>query len=161
MRISPYGALHGMKSDDAVEDVYEALAREMSAIGLVHLHLVDLSSMGKPEVKPSVRRKVRDAFRGTLILSGGYDRDRAEGDLVEKKADLVAFGRPFLANPRLVTRLRERRPLAAADPETFYTPGVRGLYRLSRGPELSHGLSLRDFCPLARTLFVLATNRPR
>jgi N-ethylmaleimide reductase len=126
MRVSPYGALHGMKTDDAVEEVFETLARALSAIGLVYLHVVDLSTMGGPEVKPSVKRKLREAFRGTLILSGGYDRDRAEADLVESKGDLVAFGRPFLANPRLVTRMRQRKPLAAPDASTFYTPGEAG-----------------------------------
>jgi N-ethylmaleimide reductase len=126
MRVSPYGELHGMKPDETVEEVYESLAREMSAIGLVYLHVVDLSSMGGPEVKPSVKRRLREAFRGTLILSGGYDRDRAEADLAEKKGDLVAFGRPFIGNPRLVTRLRERQALAPPDPTTFYTPGEKG-----------------------------------
>jgi len=126
IRLSPYGAFNSMGSDDAVEDVFESLARELSAIGLVYLHLVDHAAMGAPEVKPSIKRKLREAFRGALILSGGYDRDRAEADLVEKRGDLVAFGRPFLANPRLVTLLRERKELKAPDFSTFYTPGEKG-----------------------------------
>ena len=126
IRVSPYGTFNGMKTDDAVEDVFETLARELSAIGLVYLHVVDHSAMGGPEVKPSLKRKLREAFRGTYILSGGYDRDRAEADLTENKGDLVAFGRPFISNPRLVTRLRERTPLTAPDFSTFYTPGEKG-----------------------------------
>jgi N-ethylmaleimide reductase len=126
IRVSPYGAFNRMTTDPDHEDVFESLARELSAIGLVYLHVVDHSAMGAPEVKPSIKRKLREAFRGTLILSGGYDRDRAEVDLREKRADLVAFGRPFIANPRLVTKLRDRKPLAQPDFSTFYTPGEKG-----------------------------------
>ena len=126
IRLSPYGAFNAMVSDDAIEQVYEALARELSALGLVYMHIVDHSSMGAPEVKPSVKRKVREAFKGTMILSGGYDRARAEADLTEKRGDLIAFGRPFIANPRLVTRMRNETPLAAPDFSTFYTPGEKG-----------------------------------
>jgi len=61
-----------------------------------------------------------------LILSGGYDRDRAEGELVEGRADLVAFGRPFIANPDLVHRLETGAELAQPDFSTFYTPGEKG-----------------------------------
>jgi N-ethylmaleimide reductase len=90
------------------------------------MHLVDHRSMGAPEVKPSVKRKIREAFRGTIILSGGYDLPRANADLAEGRGDLVAFGRSFLANPRLVTRLRDGAPLTAPDYTTFYTPGEKG-----------------------------------
>ncbi|MEI7879296.1 MAG: alkene reductase, partial [bacterium] len=60
------------------------------------------------------------------ILSGGYDRDRAESDLQSGAADLIAFGRPFIANPNLVARLRDGIPLATPDMTTFYTPGSKG-----------------------------------
>ena len=82
--------------------------------------------MGAPPVPPSIKQKLRAAFKGTLILSGGYDRARAEADLVEGRGDLVAFGRPFVANPRLVTRLRDGTELAQPDHTTLYTPGPKG-----------------------------------
>jgi N-ethylmaleimide reductase len=126
VRVSPYGAFNGMTTDPEHEEVFAALAGELSGLGLVYLHVVDHSSMGAPEVKPSIKRKLREAFRGTLILSGGYDRGRAEADLQEKRADLIAFGRPFIANPRLVSRLRDGKELAAPDFATFYTPGEKG-----------------------------------
>jgi len=126
IRVSPYGAFNKMVSDAAIEDVYEQLAKELSAIGLVYIHVVDHSSMGAPEVKPSVKRKIRDGFKGAYILSGGYDAARAAADLTEKKGDLVAFGRPFLANPDLVTKLKDGKPLTAPDFATFYTPGPKG-----------------------------------
>lgn len=126
IRVSPYGAFNRMTTDPDHEEVFESLAREVSALGLVYVHVVDHSSMGAPEVKPSVKQKIRAAFKGTLILSGGYDRDRAEADLREGKGELVAFGRPFIANPRLVSKLRARSPLANPDFSTFYTPGEKG-----------------------------------
>jgi N-ethylmaleimide reductase len=126
IRVSPYGAFNSMTTDPEHEEVFESLARELSALGLLYMHIVDHSSMGAPEVKASVKRKIRESFKGTVILSGGYDRDRAEADLREKRGDLIAFGRPFLANPRLVTKLRERKPLAQPDFSTFYTPGEKG-----------------------------------
>jgi N-ethylmaleimide reductase len=126
IRVSPYGVFNGMRPDDAIEDVYVALAKELSKIGLLYVHVVDHSSMGAPEVKPSVKRKLRESFAGTLILSGGYDRARAEADLAEGRADLIAFGRPFLSNPRLVTKLETGAPLTPPDFATFYTPGEKG-----------------------------------
>jgi N-ethylmaleimide reductase len=126
IRVSPYGAFNSMVTDAAMPEVFETLARELSALKLVYLHLVDHSAMGAPAVPPEIKRKLREAFKGALILSGGYDRDRAEADLREQRCDLVAFGRPFISNPRLVTRLRERAELRAPDSATFYTPGEKG-----------------------------------
>ncbi len=126
MRVSPYGAFNDMVADAQVEDVYELLAQEVNNIGIAYMHIVDHSSMGAPEVKPSVKVKIRQAFKHTLILSGGYDRQRAEVDLIEKKCDLVAFGRPFISNPRLVSKLKSGTPLLPPDANTFYTPGPAG-----------------------------------
>jgi len=126
IRLSPFGAFNAMAPDGAPEELYELLARELSKLGLVYIHLVDHSSMGAPPVPPTVKLKIRAAFTGKLILSGGYDRARAEHDLSENLGDLIAFGRPFLANPKLVTRLRENQPLRAPDFATFYTPGEKG-----------------------------------
>jgi N-ethylmaleimide reductase len=61
-----------------------------------------------------------------LILSGGYDAARAEADLLAGKADLIAVGRPFLANPDLVERWRKDAPVNEPDMSTFYTPGPKG-----------------------------------
>ena len=115
-----------MGIDPTMEDTFERLASDLDRIGLVYIHLVDHSSMGAPEVKPSIKRKLRAAFHGTLILSGGYDRARAEADLVAQHGDLIAFGRPFIANPKLVTKLRNGSVLLPADPATFYSPGEKG-----------------------------------
>ncbi len=69
---------------------------------------------------------IRAAFDGPLILNGGYDRDRAQAAIASGAGDAVAFGIPFIANPELVDRFRHGLPLAAPDPDTFYTPGAAG-----------------------------------
>lgn len=126
LRVSPYGAFNDMAIDPQIEDTFEVLATEMNKIGIAYMHIVDHSSMGTPKVEASIKNKIRKAFSGTLILSGGYDRQRAEADLQEKKGDLIAFGRSFISNPRLVTKLKNGAPLVPADSNTFYTPGPAG-----------------------------------
>lgn len=126
MRISPYGAFNGMNTDSEHEALFGLLATELSNLGLEYLHIVDHSSMGAPEVKPSIKILIRKNFKHTLILSGGYNKDRAEMDLVEGKGDLIAFGRPFISNPNLVSKLKNNLPLIEADSNTFYTPGEKG-----------------------------------
>ncbi len=126
IRLSPFGVFNDMKPDETTEHQYALLARELKKIGLVYLHIVDHSSMGAPAVPQSVKDALREAFGPTVILSGGYDADRAEADLEAGKGELVAFGRPFIANPDLVQRLATGAPLAAPDPQTFYTPGEEG-----------------------------------
>lgn len=69
---------------------------------------------------------MRRLFRGSLILSGGYDPLRAEQELVAGKGDLFAVGRAFLANPDLPARWRSNAPLNEPDFSTFYTPGAKG-----------------------------------
>jgi N-ethylmaleimide reductase len=126
IRLSPYGAFNGTGAFPEVEPQYLSLARELSSIGLLYVHLVDHSSMGAPPVPAEFKIKLRNAFTGLFIAAGGFDRASAESALVEKRADLVAFGRPFLANPDLVERMRAGAPLNTPDMATFYTPGPKG-----------------------------------
>jgi N-ethylmaleimide reductase len=126
IRLSPYGAFNDMVAYDGIEDAYASLAAQLSDLGLIYIHLVDHSAQGAPTVPDSVKARIRSAFKGTLILSGGYDAATAEADIAAGKADLVAFGRPFISNPTLVAKLAAGTALRAADPSTFYTPGEAG-----------------------------------
>ena len=126
MRISPYGVSNGMTPDAEMDALYERLTAELNSIGLVYIHIVDHSSMGAPEVSPALKAKIRTAFKGKYILSGGYDLNRANADLDLQRGDLVAFGRPFISNPDLVEKLRNNSPLTSPDFSTFYTPGEKG-----------------------------------
>jgi len=126
LRISPYGVFNGMVPDAEMDALYVRLVQELNDIDPVYIHVVDHSSMGAPEVSPRLKTRIRETFRGRYILSGGYDAARAEADLRAGKGDLVAFGRPFIANPDLVQKLGTGAPLKAPDPDRFYTPGPEG-----------------------------------
>lgn len=126
IRLSPYGVFNGSTPDAHTDDVYLLLVERLNALGLSYVHIVDHSSMGAPPVSPQLKAKLRAAFKGTYILSGGYDAARAKADLDEERGDLVAFGRPFISNPNLVEKLTAGAPLQAPDPSTFYTPGEKG-----------------------------------
>lgn len=126
IRLSPYGASGGMQADEHTDALYTRLAEELSRRKLLYVHLVDSSSMGGVKPKPELVAAIRRVFHGTLILSGGYDKARAEADLREGRGDLIAFGRPFLANPNLPDKLRRDAPLRVADRATFFSPDEKG-----------------------------------
>ena len=71
-------------------------------------------------------QELRRRFGGTYIANNGYDRARAMAAIEQGTADLIAFGKPFISNPDLVTRLRRDLPLAAPDSTTFYGGDERG-----------------------------------
>jgi N-ethylmaleimide reductase len=76
--------------------------------------------MGAPAVPQSIKNTFRKEFKGVLILSGGYDATRAENNLEARKADLIAVGRPLLANPDLVERWKTGAPLNPPDMSTVH-----------------------------------------
>jgi N-ethylmaleimide reductase len=131
IRLSPYGVFNDMSGDYAgIAEQYTVLAAGLGRLNLAYLHLVDHSAIGAPKPAPetvsAMCREFRSAGGGAIILSGGYDRERANSDITSGAADLVAFGRPFIANPDLVSRLKSGAPLAVPDQATLYTPGPRG-----------------------------------
>jgi N-ethylmaleimide reductase len=135
IRVSPYGVFNDMGAFDGIDETYSYLVEQLSDLGLVYLHTVDHSAMGAPEVPESIQATLRKAFKGTFIRSGGLDSERAEALLNEGKADLVAFGRPFISNPDLVTRMQEGVELSDPDPNTFYTPGEKGYTDYARAQQ--------------------------
>jgi N-ethylmaleimide reductase len=126
IRLSPYGAFNSTGHFPEQDEQYLALASELSALGLLYLHVLDHSAMGAPAVPAELKAELRSRFEGLFILAGGFDRESAETALRERRADLIAFGRPFLANPDLVARLSANAPLNAPDMATFYVPGAKG-----------------------------------
>lgn len=126
IRLSPYGVFNNTGAFPDVEAQYLALTTQLSELGLQYIHLLDHSAMGAPPVPPELKSQLRNAFRGTFILAGGFDRTSAEAALQSGQADLIAFARSFLANPDLVERMRTNAALNAVDMTTFYTPGREG-----------------------------------
>lgn len=131
IRLSPYGVFNDMRGTyEGIAGQYTQLAADLGTLGLAYLHMVDHSAMGAPKPDQSVVGAICTVFRDSggraIILSGGYDRERAEEDLQSGSADLVAFGRPFIANPDLVERLSNGASLAVPDQNTFYTADAKG-----------------------------------
>jgi N-ethylmaleimide reductase len=82
--------------------------------------------MGMPPVPNELMTQLRDRFDGPFILAGGFDWASADAVLGDDRADLIAFARPFVANPDLVERMRAGAELNAPDMSIFYTPDAKG-----------------------------------
>ena len=126
MRLSPFGNFNGTGEFPEVKAQYLALVKVLSDTGLLYLHVLDHSAMGSPAVPAEFKQALRTAFHGPFILAGGFDESSAEAALDQNHADLIAFGRAFLANPDLVERMQKNAALNAPDMDTFYTPGAKG-----------------------------------
>ena len=126
IRLSPAGVFNATGSYPGMEDQFVALVQELSALKLLYLHVLDHSAMGTPPVPAELKANLRRHFEGPFILAGGFDQASAEKALADGKADLIAFGRQFLANPDLVARMQTNSALNEPDMSTFYTPGPKG-----------------------------------
>jgi N-ethylmaleimide reductase len=131
LRLSPLGKMNDI-SDDDPETTFGTIAERLSDYGFAYLHIVNpaVEQMQKGE-QPDARALrmvdlIRRNYKGTLIVAGGFDRDSATQWLREGRADLIAFGRKFIANPDLPERLRSSAPLNADDPTTYYGGGAKG-----------------------------------
>lgn len=126
IRLSPYGVYNDMVIFEGLEETYEYLAAELAPFNLAYIHLVDHSSQGAPAVPDAIKNKIKAAFGGTMIASGGLTKETAEAILQSGRAELTAFGQSFLANPDLVYRFKHNLDLNSPDYNTFFTPGEPG-----------------------------------
>ena len=127
IRLSPYGVASDMPHYPEIDATYKYLTEQLNKTGIVYIHIVDHSAMGAPVVPKELKGMIRNIFRQSIILSGGYDPDKADADIKSGLGDLVAFGRTFINNPDLVERLKNGRPLSTdLHFDLFYTPGGKG-----------------------------------
>ena len=122
IRLSPFGTVNDQSAygEEEVIRAYTYLAEEMDKMGIAYLHF-----SVSPAAPQRVYQLMREAFGGTIIQSNGLTPETAR-EALEGYADLVAFGRSFLATPDLVERIRHGAPFNALDPNTLYTPGAHG-----------------------------------
>ena len=128
VRLSPGGTFNDIHDDDPAETFHYA-AKALDDFGLAYLHVVETSQVTPPQGLDHVGGPTalsRSAFSGTIITNGEYTRETAEQALQEGRADLVAFGRPFIANPDLPERFERNAPLNEGDHDTFYGGDERG-----------------------------------
>ncbi|MGV3680768.1 MAG: alkene reductase [Acidovorax sp.] len=125
MRLAPFITQRGMDCPEIIPTILH-LARQLDATGLAYLHLVEADWADAPQIPETFRTALRQAYQGRVIVAGGYDAARASQVLSDGFADLVAFGRPFIANPDLPRRLAEGLPLAAFDAKALFGGDARG-----------------------------------
>lgn len=124
VRLGPSGSWGDMSDSDPV-GLFSYVAAELAKLDPAYLHLIEPRIAGNVEDEsrnpdPVAARTIRKHYAGTIIAAGGFKRDSAEAVLVDGDADLVAFGRDFIANPDLPERLRRNLPLNAYDRPTFF-----------------------------------------
>jgi N-ethylmaleimide reductase len=125
--ISPYGVSNDLPNYSEIVDTYEYLAEKLNSMGILYIHLLDHISTGAPALPLEIKKVIRKEFENTLIFSGGYTKERAENELESGFANLIAFGRPFINNPDLVSRFNNGWQLSKyLDTSTFYSHGEKG-----------------------------------
>lgn len=126
VRLSPLGKFNDMGDSDPL-GTYTAQIEAMNPCNLAFLHMVETfpGTETTPE-EQAILDKLKATFNGKLIINGGFDKASAEGYLNEGKADVIAFGRPFISNPDLVARYAADAPLNELDGEKIYGGDHRG-----------------------------------
>jgi N-ethylmaleimide reductase len=131
VRLSPMGKLNNIH-DDNPEATFGYIAERLSDYGFAYLHIVNpaleqMQAGKEPDPRAfNMVKLIRKKYQGTLIIAGGFQADSAARWLREGLADLIAFGRKFIANPDLPERIRSGGPFNTDDPTTYYGGGEKG-----------------------------------
>ena len=125
VRLAPLTTLNGTV-DDNPEETYLAIASMLNSFKIGYMHIAEADWDDAPQMPISFKQSIRGAFNGILIYAGKYDKARAESALSEGWADMIGFGRPFVANPDLPHRLANDLPLNEHKPDTLFGGDERG-----------------------------------
>lgn len=131
VRLSPWGRFNGMSDSDPAP-LYRHVATELGRRELAYLHVVEPRADQNSDVNaldpnaPDAAEHVKQAFGGKVISAGGYVRETAEAAIAAGRADAIAFGRLFIANPDLPERFRRGAPLNRYHRPTFYGGAAEG-----------------------------------
>ena len=131
IRLSPVTPANDAHDADP-QPLFDYLVRELASLNLAYIHIIE-GATGGPRLlddRPFDYAALKAAYReaggkGAWMVNNGYDKTLAEKAVAEG-ADLVAFGRPYIANPDLVERLRQGAALNTPDKATFYGGGEKG-----------------------------------
>lgn len=124
VRISPQNAANDMADSDP-QALFNHVAERLSGKGIAYLHVIEGDTAGAkaPDFDYMALNRL---FGGAVIANNGFDAPRAMAAVAEGQADMIAFGKPFIANPDLPVRLLLAAPLATARQDTFYGGGEEG-----------------------------------
>ena len=126
LRLSPVTPANDAALDSDPQALFEHALRQLAPLDLAYVHVVEGATGGPRDIAPFDYAALRRQFNGAWMVNNGYDRAMALSAVASGRADLVAFGKPFIANPDLGRRLREDRPLNEPDRMTFYGGGAAG-----------------------------------
>jgi N-ethylmaleimide reductase len=124
LRISPQNTFNDI-DDSNPRALFDYVSASLSGKGLAYLHVVEGDLTGKP-ASPFDYARLKNLFGGPYIANNGYDKARADAAIAQQKVDAVAFGKPFIANPDLVTRFLLDAPLSQVDQATLYGGAEKG-----------------------------------
>lgn len=125
VRLAPLTTLQGA-IDDTPQATYLAAAKVLDEIGVAYIHIAESDWDDAPEMPAAFKEALRLIYRGTMIYSGKYTAERAEKALQNGWADLIGFGRPFVANPDLPARLQLGLALNQLDASRLFGGGAAG-----------------------------------
>lgn len=126
LRLSPVTPANGI-SDSNPQPLFNYVLDELEKRHPVYIHVIEGATQGPRDVAPDFSfEALRKRYGGAWMVNNGYDLALARETVAAGRADLVAFGRPFIANPDLVERLRRDAPLNELDRATLYGGGARG-----------------------------------
>ena len=125
IRISPVTPANDA-SDSNPQPLFDYIVDQLNALKLVYIHVVEGATGGPRDVAPFDYGSLRKRFKGGYIANNGYDFELATKVLAAGEADLIAFGKLYIANPDLAERLKKGAPLNKPDKATFYGGGAEG-----------------------------------
>lgn len=126
VRLAPLTSLNGTVDATPIE-TYTAAAALLNTHKVAYLHIAEVDWDDAPDTPVSFKRDLREAYHGVLIFAGRYNAEKAEQALADGLADMIGFGRPFVANPDLPNRMKNGYPLADHVPETLFGGAEKGL----------------------------------
>ncbi len=126
IRLSPFAHINDLPPYEEEAATYTYLIDALQKLDILYIHLSALITNGQSSIPNSFLEDVRKQFNNLIILAGGHTAASAEALLQQDLVDLVAFGKPFIANPDLVERFRHNAELAIPNAETFYQGGDSG-----------------------------------
>jgi N-ethylmaleimide reductase len=110
--------------------LFDYVANELNRLDLAYLHILEPrisgSELANDEIGPIATQRLRRLYQGTIISTGGYEPASAAAAVADGTADLVAFGRHFVSNPDLASRIAHGQSLTPYDRSTFYTFDAQG-----------------------------------
>lgn len=125
VRLSPLTTLAG-SIDETPQATYLAAAKLLNTMGVAYIHIAEADWEDAPFMPPAFKEALRLIYSGTLIYAGKYTQARAEDVIARGWADLIGFGRPFVANPDLPERFRHGWPLNPLDHDHLFGGGAQG-----------------------------------